>query len=288
MATSKIDEYIRANDDADAFAAAEIEGLEQAAREDIDDLVTSEENRDSDFWESLKATPDETVDDYDEVEPEDRDNEWLLGLSLLFVAGSTQFYLDNRDRTIVRPLAYRLQALDGLQLTRAELVEAGKRTTRTAAAGRFAELEGEYLDRFAPMLEMSNAELYEYLRDLNAIKPLDTMVAERMTAVSRMTEYQAGSPQFRAGVVALIESEATTTQAMNERRTIERIYSYEQADGDMDTLMVWIGEGGPNACQYCVARYGKVKTYRQWLKEGLPGAGVCAGADRCRCHLAAS
>ncbi len=283
-----ITEYLRASDNADDYAESLVDGLEQSRLEDVDELFTEESARDAELWTELGVSPELVIKDYEQEPVDDRDLEWSLGLAGLATAASTQFFLDNRNETIIHPVAYREQALDAFELTQAELVTAGQRLIDFEKVLPYQTLQRKYLEDLAFLDTMDNTELYNALREYGALRPVDKVVADSMGYVSRMTSYPPGSEQWKSAVNDLIDQNSARAIKGQNRRAVERIYSFREADGDMSTLMVWVGEGG-KPCANCPLYYGEVRTYGEWIESGiLPGASICAGGDNCRCHLAAA
>jgi hypothetical protein len=282
-----IEQYIRANDNADDYAEYLLSQMQQDALEDIDDMMHSLDGRDEQLWEAMDVDASLTVDDYENRQPEERSLEWVTGLAGLAAAAGTQFLLDNRDDTIIRPVAYREQVLADFDLTRAQLVQAGKRKLRTPPTVRFVRLQDTYINELRALRVLENRALYDTLLDYGALRPPDQVVADASGYVARMTQYKPGTPQFKSAVNDLIDMESGRGLKQQVRRSVERVYSYREADGNLDTLMVWIGEGDKSTCDFCPLRYGVIKRFGDWLEDGMPGAEVCAGGDYCRCHLAA-
>lgn len=64
-----------------------------------------------------------------------------------------------------------------------------------------------------------------------------------------------------------------------------RNYRHEVARNSGNAYFVWLTSGGANVCPSCEPRHGKVKTWTQWERMGLPGsAGLLCGAE-CNCQL---
>jgi len=284
----QVTEYLKANDNADDYAESLVTGLEQQRLEDTDNLLTDLGLRDEELWDDFGVPADVTIDDYEEEPVDERGIDWTVGVAGLATAANMQFFLDNRENTIIKPVAYREQVLEGFELTSAQWVQAGKRSTEFDAVTIFKPIRNKYLEDLAFLEQMSNKELYSTLQEYGALRPFDQQIADSMQYVSRMTTYPPGSDQWTGAVNDLIEKNSKRAIEMQNRRSVERIYSFRSADGDMRTLMVWIGELGGHTCQYCPSYYGEVRSYGEWIESGiLPGASVCAGGDRCKCHLEA-
>lgn len=284
----KITKYLEANDNADDYTEKLLEDLDQTRLEDIDDLLNNSENRDAELWEYLGEEDTEaTVVDFEATEPDDRDLSWVVGLAGLATSASLQFFLDNREETLIKPLAYREQVLSPFQMSRKELILAGKRTAEIQAVERFQALQTKFLNEVSFLRDMSNVELYDALRDYGALRPYEQTVSRATGYVSRMTTYRPGSPEFKGAVNQLIDADSKRAITGMNRRSVERIYTYREADGDLNRMMIWIGEPGPHNCPYCPQFFGEEDTYGNWIERGLPGD-VCAGLDYCRCHLAAA
>ncbi len=123
------EEYIQASDNANDYTDNLMAKLEQRAVEDMDDLIINTARRDVDLWTEIRVSPELTMSDYDEVKRDDRDLEWSTGLAGIAAASLHQFTLDNREETIIKPLAYRQQVVGtiAVQMTREQLIQAGKR-----------------------------------------------------------------------------------------------------------------------------------------------------------------
>jgi hypothetical protein len=280
------EQLIQANDNASDFADANMEAYQNEFAQDIDYLMREEQGRDTELWEALGIGA-ALLSDYDGVERDDRDLDWSEGMGGLSAASTTQVFLDQRERTIIEPTAYREQVVGALVVTAAVLRSAAKRGFVEVPEKRFQKLQQRYLDEFDFLRGLSNTELYNLMVEAGAMRPIDKLITDQMGYVARMTNLRPGDPQFTADVAALIDANSgTNMQAMN-RRAVEQFYTQREINGNVNTEMVWIIEGGPNTCRYCQDRAGQVQTYAEWVAIGLPGADTCAGGDRCRCHLAA-
>jgi hypothetical protein len=280
-------EFVARSDNATDYATQAIDKLEQDALEEIDDLVSSLRRRDVELWQKLDTDATIAIGDYDQAENNDRDIYWILGLASLFSAATHQYFLHHRKETILKPLAYRMQKMDGLTLTAAAAIVAGTRATQIEAITAFDAVDAKYLGRLVKLDGLSNSDLYDALARRGAIKPLSEAIAEQAAYVSRMTPYAPSSPQFQGAVADLVSTNsARALQGMN-RRAVERLSLQYEVGGEMSQQLVWIIENDPKTCEWCEARAGEIHTYEDWLALGLPGAAVCAGGDLCRCHLAA-
>ena len=286
---SPVEAYLRATDNADDYSQAQIVGLEQKALEDIDQLMTEADERDEELWAQFEADGGATVGDFEAVDEEDRGMDWVVGLSSVAAASGAQFFLDNRDKALINPIAYREQVMSGISLTREQLIQAGKRSTDFVADVTFRKLQAKYVEDLAFMRGLSNAELYEQLRAVEALRPPQQAIADASGYVSRMTRYKPGSTQFKEATADLVNVQSKRGLVQQNRRSVERLYSFRQVDGDLDREMVWIGERSTRNCPYCPPLFGMVATYREFIDEiGMPGADVCSGGDYCNCHLDAA
>jgi len=284
-----VTEYLKASDNSDDYAQSLIDGLDQQRLEDVDNLFTDTANRDVELWEELDVNPETTIEEYEETDVDARGFDWSLGLAGLATASSLQFFLDQRKSTIIRPVAYREQLLDPFHLTTEQLVLAGKRSTEFEGITAFQSIQTKYLDELSFLNDLDSKALYNTLEELGALRPPEQLISDSMGYVTRMTNYPQGSVQWKEEVANLVDSNSKRAVQMQNRRSVERLYSYRAADGDLTTLMVWIGEQGGHTCAYCPNYYGDIRTYAEWIESGiLPGASVCAGGDRCRCHLEAA
>ena len=283
---SKIDEFVRAGDEAHEFSDASVDAFHQQALEEIDDLFRSLDNRDEELWDDLGADDTDTIADLEDEDNEDRDLMWLLGMSWLSMASTVQGFLDNREDLIIRPVAYREQLLDGFDLSSEELVSAGKRGSLGSAVeivGRFETVQAKYLDDLSFLRDMDNVELFRTLRKYNALPSPAKILSDSMGYVSRMTEYKAGTDQWKGAVADLINHDSTRVMKGINRQAVRGIYQERDRDGDDSRPMVWIGEGG-NPCGPCQDRFGEIKTWAQWVIDGMPPTG-CLGNWLCKCVL---
>lgn len=279
--------FLRASDNALDYANSLIEGLDQKAHEDIDHLMRETTDRDEEFWAEVGVDADTVLSDFDDEPILERDLNWSLGLAGMAAASGYQFFLDNRDDTIINPVAYREQVLSPFDLTREQLIAAGKRGFEFENDPIYQKLRAEFLDDLAFMKDVPDKELYNLLLEFDAIRPIDQAIADAHGYVARMTNFPPGSPQFKEAVSDLVNYESTRALKGANRRAIENIYTARQVGGDVNKLMVWIVEGGKNTCSACRPRAGQVETYLRWLELGTPGSQVCLGGDACRCGLAA-
>jgi hypothetical protein len=281
---TEIEQFLAASDNATDYSDSLIDGLEQDALEDIDELFTSEEMRDVDLWETLGVPPDVVVEDYEIIETEARDLDWSEGLAGISVAAMTQYFLDNREKTLLDPVAYRLQVTDEYQLEQNDLKQAGKRLVTVDPRPGFVTIKPRYHAIVAEFLGMSNTELYQSLLDARAILNPARAIANSMGYAGRALYYATGSPQFKGEISGLVRHSTIELTGLNRQAT-SQLHSMIRTGGKLDTLMTWIAEGGGKICEYCANLGGDTRTYGQWLERGLPGAAVCKGGDRCRCQL---
>ena len=291
MAESQIDAYVRANDEATDYVNAQLDGVQQRALEDIDDLFRNVEEREEELWLDIIGDAETTIDEYEAEE--DRDLEWMLGMAGMSGAALTQFLLDNVDGLVVKPIAYKEQLLDPFSLSRREMVAAGKRGAvglEVEAVTRFQTLRASFYNDVSFLSKMDTMDLYRTLNRYDALLPPQKTIGDAMGYVNRMTSYPAKSPQWQQAVNDLIDHNSGRALKGMNRRAVERIYSAREAEstGEADPWMVWIGEGGKNTCDFCLDRFGVVQRMSQWIQDGLPGADVCAGGDLCKCGLVAA
>jgi hypothetical protein len=279
-------EFLEASDNASDYADKLITDNEDLFREDIDNLILDDAKRDDELWQTF-GTSESVLSDYDGVEREERDLDWAEGMAGMTAASMTQVFLDEREDTIIKPVAYREMVVGALVVAPAVLRMAGKRTVDVVAPETYQALQSKYLKDLAFLDDLSNTELYNVLVEAGAMRPPDKLIMDQMGYVSRMTGYRPGSPQFAEEVANLVDLNARSNIRSMNRRAVQRIYTDREVGGDLSRLMVWILERGPHNCSYCLDRAGDVRTYGDWIDAGLPGAEVCKGGDRCHCHLAA-
>lgn len=284
MATAE--DFLAASDNANDYGDKTIDDLRQKALEDIDELFVDENVRDVDVWQRYDAPTELSIKDFDSVDEDDRDLDWIEGVAGISAAALTQFFLSNREETLIKPLAYREQVVGGLSISRTELLKASKRGFDIAGPSNFVAIQAERLQELQYIRAMSDVELYDVLIDLRAMRPPDKIIADSVGYVSRMTNYKPGSPQFNEAVSDLINTDSTRALKSMNRRSVESMYSYREANGNLDTLMVWVVEASPRTCSYCLSLGGTVATYQEFIENiGLPGADICKGGDLCNCHL---
>jgi hypothetical protein len=279
-----VDKFVIANDNAGDYADHMVADLNQQALEDIDDLFRSTDDRDPELWLIYDTDAALVVNDYEQVETDDRDLEWVTGFAGMSAAATAQFFLDHPDEMIVKPLAYREQVMAPFDLTPDELVAAGKRQFESEAAEHFVKIQAKYLDEVSFLGKMEPAQLFRELDQIGAIHSADKMIADASGYVARMTSYPPGSPQFKQEVARLIDRNAGDVQRQMNRRAVQRLYSYRESEGDPNALLVWLLESS-KPCDFCIARAGEIDTYANWLDRGMPGPEVCAGGNRCHCQL---
>jgi hypothetical protein len=282
-----VSEFVAWSDNANEYADDLREKLKQRALEDIDNLMSDAGERDVDLWGSFDIDDDQVVSDYDGVAPQNRDLNWSLGLSAIAAASGIQFFLDSRDDMIIWPSAYRAQVMNPFNLTRDQLVRAGKRDVLRVTIDGYQKLQNQFVTQFSTLRNMSSSQLYFELQNIGGLQSFDKYVSDSMGYVSRMTSYPPGSPQFKSSVADLVNMQSTSAQQRMNRRSIESISVERQIDGNYDTLLCWVLDPTSSHCPYCPPRAGEVRTFAEWITEGLPGADVCKGGDRCNCHLVA-
>lgn len=281
------EQFLRASDNADLYNDKLLADLEQDRLETIDNLLNETGERDPELWDEMGVDDELVMSDYEEVETDERNIEWALGLAGLIGASYLNYFLMNREDTIINAVAYREQTVSSLEIDSVELVRAGKRGIQIDGLGKFEILQSKYKKDLEPFMRLTNTELYDALREAGALRPYDRYVEDAMSYVNRMTDYKPESPQWKEAVNDLVDTGSKQNIDRMNRRSVERLHSYRETGGNPETPMVWIGEADSNTCDYCRARFGRVETYADWVELGLPGADVCRGGDRCRCHLAA-
>lgn len=283
---STAEDYIRATDEASNYADKQIDDIEQEAVEAIDALYRGD-NRDRDLWRAMGVDYRLTIDDYDEAEPDARDLDWSTGVAGIAGASVVNFWLVDRQETLIKPAAYKEQLVGGLEMSRAELVRAGKRGFDILGEASYARLRSEYLEQFRYLSELDNLELYQLLLRNGGMRSPDKIIVDAMGYVRRMTSHRPGSTQFLQEVNNLISTSSKRGLKSMTRRAVQQIYTDSEVAGDTSRMMVWIVEGSKNTCGYCLDRAGQVMPYYQWVIDGLPGADVCDGGDLCNCALVA-
>jgi len=284
---STAEDFLVASDNANDYADSLIDGLRQQALEDIDELFNDETSRDTELWNEFDAPDELSIKDFDSVPEDERDLDWVEGIAGISAAALAQFFLMNREETLILPLAYREQVVGGLTISKAEVMRAAKRGFEVTRNVPFATIQAARLEELAYIRAMSNVELFNTLAEVGALRSPEKMIADSIGYVSRMTNYRPDSPQFKEAVANLVNTNSTRALKSINRRSVESMYSFRAANGDLNTLMVWVVEFGPGTCSYCEARAGSIGTYAEFIESGLPGADICKGGDLCNCHLEA-
>jgi len=283
---STAEEYIKATDEASDYADNAVDEIEEHALEDIDALYNGHD-RDDELWAQMGVQSDVVIDEYDDVEPDDRDIEWSLGVAGISAASTTNFFLNNREALMINPSAYKEQVVGSLNMTGIELTKAGRRGFEVVGEVTYQRLNKSVKKSFAFLKNMSNVELYQTLLNTGGMRSPDKIINDAMGYVSRMTSYRPGSTQFKEQVNLLISQNSNRGLKSMTRRSVQQIYTDREVDGRPDRRMVWIVDGSKTTCSYCLDRAGNIMTYSQWIIDGLPGADVCKGGDMCNCVLAA-
>lgn len=284
MPSVTAEDFLKASDNSNDYADSLIDGLQQNALEDIDQFFNDEDSRDPELWNVFDA-PDLSIKDFDSVDIEDRDLDWVEGIAGISAAALTLFFLQNREQTLIKPLAYREQVVGGLSISRTELLKASKRGFEAQKTAKFVAIQTQRLEELEFIRAMSDTELFGVLTDIGALRPPEKLISDATGYVSRMTNYRPRSPQFKEAVANLVDVNSKRALKAINRRSVESLYSYRAADGNLSTLMVWVVEFGPGTCSYCEALAGTVATYQEFIETGLPGADICKGGDLCNCHL---
>lgn len=116
-----------------------VERNEQANLELIDQLLTDEGARDEGIFELVGAPVDETIQDYEIIEIEDRDLQWVAGLSAIIVASRLQAFISHREE-LFQLFSAREKALVGVDIETSELKKAAKQgISKSAIAEKKAE-----------------------------------------------------------------------------------------------------------------------------------------------------
>lgn len=280
-------QFVAASDNANEYADDRRKKIKPQALEDIDALLSSVEDRDDEFWESVGVDSELTVSDFDSVPINDRNIDWSLDFSGIVAAAGLQFFLDNREELILKPAAYRMQVVEPFNLTREQLQRAGRREILRIPLEGYKALQARYMNEFQALRAMKNAELFTELQSIGALQPFDKYVADSMGYVSRMTTHPPGSPQFKEAVADLVNLQSDSAQMSMNRRSVEALSVERQTSGELNMFLCWVLDPSSKHCDYCPARAGEIRTYAEWIETGLPGADVCRGGDRCNCHLVA-
>ena len=94
------EELLRAEEREQAKIDMFAESIEQDALETIDDLLHHEERRDPEIFELVGADPEVTIDEYEAIPVEERDHNWVAGMSAMAVAARLQVFASHRKRIL--------------------------------------------------------------------------------------------------------------------------------------------------------------------------------------------
>lgn len=97
-----------------------VESLEQTALEDIDYLLHNEEGRDPEIFALIGADPEITIDEYELIPVEERDPNWVAGVSAMARACTLQVWA-SKQTEIINMLDKRSEKLGDVDLSRDEL-----------------------------------------------------------------------------------------------------------------------------------------------------------------------
>lgn len=278
--TTETAAYISDNDKTNDYTSHLSKLAYNTALEDIDDLMHTPENRDIELWTELEVNLEDTVADFENVEEENRNLEWSTGLAAIAAASTLQFVLSRRDFS--KAADYKVSLMSKHNLTSTQLVSAGK---RLVTADDYDKVYTRINRTYPNLRGVSDTELYRELRSIGAIRPFDDHITDSVSYVTRMTDYPSGSPQFKAAVNDLIDSSSKRGVSSMNQRSVARLIMFSEAEGDVDTLMMWMLDASASHCDFCPPNAGVVQSLEAWLSQGLPGAATCEGGDRCKCLL---
>jgi len=94
------EDLLRAEEREQAKIDLFVEGIEQDALEEIDNLLHFEDNRDPEIFALVGADPEVTIDEYEAVPVAERDFNWVAGISAMVVAARLQFFASHRERIL--------------------------------------------------------------------------------------------------------------------------------------------------------------------------------------------
>lgn len=277
-----------------------VENTEQEALEEIDELLHNEAGRDAEIFALVGADPEVTVDEYEEVPVDERDFNWLAGLSALAVASRLQVFASKRKQ-IMGLFSARSKNIGGLDLGRSDLVRAAKQGITKGGirkAKEFLQAAGDTLPitpgavaaagrvpSVAQLGKLTDAELLATLEEFGVLAPWNTMQSQAAAYVTRMTELQPGSVQFQAAVNNLISSESRRGLLGMTRRATQQYTTLLDTQGDPSKKLIWVSENDDSTCDPCRGNAGEIHTFEEWQSIGMPGAATCEGGDYCRCDL---
>lgn len=126
-------------------------------------------------------------------------------------------------------------------------------------------------------------EVYKTLEHYGVFPTAEQVKTRAMGGVQRLINMR--SPAAIAEELKnIIHGRAKAAVEMT-RPTVQQYTTQKTIDGDMDKLLMWIGEDDARTCGRCLPRFGQIETYAVWAELGFPGEGVCEGGGRCRCDL---
>lgn len=137
----------------------------------------------------------------------------------------------------------------------------------------------------ATLLAMSPAEFLATMERFAILPNWNVQQTQAAQYVTRMTQYEPGSPRFKRAVNQLISGESKRGIIGLTRRAAQQYTTLVDTDGDIQREFIWIVEGDESTCDPCRENAALVDTMAGWMSRGLPGASTCDGGDYCRCDL---
>ena len=133
--------------------------------------------------------------------------------------------------------------------------------------------------------ELDPGELSRLLKRFGITQPWPQMRASTAGYVQRMSQIPPGSDAFLEEIERLLDSESKRGALSMTRRAYRELSTIDALEGETESELIWISDGGEGTCTRCNARGGEIGTIQQHAAKGLPGPMTCAGGDLCRCTL---
>jgi hypothetical protein len=119
------------------------ERLKHQSRDRLDYLLHNENGRDHEIFELMGTDPEITVDEYGQIPVEERDPNWVAGLSAMVRACTLQVLAERKDK-LIELLVTKSENLNKINISDAELREAATNgiSKKEIAAARKELLDG--------------------------------------------------------------------------------------------------------------------------------------------------
>lgn len=154
-----------------------------------------------------------------------------------------------------------------------------RRARPLTGRGRLPDVQN-LVDRTAP-------ELVSILNRFGIDPDLKAIEKRANRAFERLDEILESGLEPDAATWDAIDKGVETAMTQNLRKMVKTaIRKYREARMlEVSDKLTWLTVGGSRVCPSCKPRHGKVKTYKQWERMGLPGSPALICREECRCNL---